>query len=55
VKRLARFTVEEEKAWEHYFREGKGLKYGDVRAGSYAWRQMQAEFPRLKSYSGARP
>lgn len=54
---LATFTPAEEKAWEHYFREGKGKRYGDIRAAHFAWRQMQTDpdFARLQNYQGAKP
>lgn len=51
------FTPAEEKAWEHYFREGKCMRYGDTRAAHYAWKQLQSDpdFPRLQYFHSARP
>lgn len=55
MKRLARLTRAEEKAWESAFRFHCVARKGEIRAANAAWRDLQEEFPRLRRYDGARP
>jgi hypothetical protein len=53
-KRIAKLTVEENRAWEFafcfYLSEGKN----DLQADKLAWRDLRLEFPRLIQFTGCR-
>jgi hypothetical protein len=57
---LARLTTEEDKAWNFAF---AFEYYGNIPSGKLsnqeiserAWKHIQAQFPRLKKFDGARP
>lgn len=52
-ERPTTLNAEEQGAWEFAFREAKNrLKYGNLRADAYAWRQLQKQFPRLQEFDG---
>jgi|SRR5579859_1123985 len=55
MKRLARFTDEEERAWQHAFAFYLDHGMSDDQADAAAWKDVQEEFPRLKDYDGANP
>ncbi|SRR6266404_6349965 len=49
--KLAVLNAEEEAAWEFSFRDARTrLKYGELRADLYAWKQVQRQFPRLRKF-----
>jgi hypothetical protein len=53
VRKLAKLTVTEEKAWESAFRFHSVAGKSDNRAANAAWKDLQKEFPRLRKYDGA--
>jgi hypothetical protein len=55
MKRLATLTAEENAAWEFAFNEYLGAGQDEIEADRQAWKDLQAEFPRLREYDGARP
>lgn len=53
MKKIAKLTAEEKKAWEKYFAyyvDDEG--FSDIDADAATWRDMQNEFPRLRNYEG---
>ncbi len=53
-RKLAKLNAAEEKAWEHAFRFHCVAGKTDTRAANAAWRDLQAEFPRLMKCEGAK-
>jgi hypothetical protein len=51
-RKLAVLTVPEEKAWEHAFAFHVDAGRTDTKAANLAWKDLQAEFPRLKAFDG---
>ena len=54
-KRLAKFTIAEDKAWTFAFNYYRDNGNTSLQADRKAWRDVQDEFPRLRKYEGARP
>lgn len=54
--RRARLNPDENKCWIFAFFYHRDVgKQGDTEADRRAWRDMRAEFPRLRRYEGCRP
>jgi len=55
-RKLATLTVEEEKAWEFYWRHHLMTgRQGQDRAAYRTWKNLQRDFPRLRAFDGCRP
>ena len=54
MKRKARLTIAENKAWESAFAFHAENGASDKRADSLAWKDLCAEFPRLRAFKGCR-
>ena len=54
-RRVAKLNAVEEKAWEAALRFHCVAGKSATRAANAAWRDLQAEFPRLMKYDGAKP
>lgn len=53
-KKIAFLNQWENAEWEsHFIHAVQELKYGNTRAGQYAWRNVQRIFPRLRAFDGA--
>ena len=56
MKKLAKLTFAENKAWEFAFcYHLDSGKQGQNEAARRAWRDIQREFPRLRKFAGCRP
>lgn len=53
-KRIAKLNPKENHSWEFAFCFYKDDGKTDLQADKLAWRDMQLEFPRLKSFEGCR-
>jgi hypothetical protein len=54
VRKLATLTAEENKAWESAFAFHVNNGASDKRADSLAWKDLCAEFPRLRNFQGCK-
>ena len=53
-KKVAKLTVDEDKAWVFAFCFYKDKGYSDLRADASAWLDMKLDFPRLRNFDGCR-
>lgn len=49
----AKLTAEEQKAWDFAFAYYCENGWVDEKAAELAWKDLQAEFPRLRKFEGA--
>ena len=57
-KNLARLTPEEDAAWDYAFEfygNSSEEEMTDDEIAALAWKDIQAQFPRLKTFDGALP
>jgi hypothetical protein len=54
VRKHAVLTAEENKAWEFAFSFHLDNGLSESRADKAAWKDVQAEFPRLRAFSGCK-
>ena len=55
-RNLTTLDTVEDAAWVEAFAFAKNeWRYSDTRADFYAWRQVQKQFPRLRSFAGIQP
>jgi hypothetical protein len=54
-RKLARLTIAENTAWEKAFCFHVDAGLSDMRADIATWRDMQAQFPRLRAFHGCKP
>lgn len=54
MKRKARLTIAENKAWEFAFAFHVDNGMSDKRADALAWKDLCAEFTRLRKFQGCR-
>jgi len=54
VRKLATLTAEENKAWEKAFAFHVDSGMSDARADRATWKDLCAEFPRLRKFQGCK-
>jgi hypothetical protein len=55
MPKLAELTAEEQRAWNNYFAFYCNEGWVDDEAAELTWKDLQAEFPRLREFDGCKP